>query len=188
MRIFNPDLKIFTTESLPPAYEHQIRSFYRMEWWDSYQTDINPPLGKPEYQPLNFVLVEADCLYGALQVTRTTIQHRGETYQCYGLGGVFTYPAFRKRGFGAWMVRDATTYIQNQADADIAVLWTQDHNVAFYVRNGWEHTPHINMMIGDPIKPYQSVENVLMVFLSERAKLNRPQFEAHPVYFGKRAW
>jgi len=188
MREFKPKLKTYTSDEIPAEYEHQIRSFIRIEWWDSYQYDLNPPLGNPDYSPLNFVLVEGDCLYGALKVNRKLIAHQGQDYMCYGLGGVFTYPAFRKRGYGAWIVREATAYIRKQDDADVAVLWTEIHNIPFYERNGWEYTPNIKMMLGDPMSPYQSAEHVLMLFISDKAQANRQQFIEHPVYFGKRGW
>jgi len=188
LREFQPELKIYTNDEIPSAYVHQIRSFIRIEWWDSYQYDLNPSLGKTDYDPVHFVLVEGECLYSALKVNRKLIEHQGQTYVCYGLGGVFTYPAFRKRGYGAWIVREATQYIQAQDDADIAVLWTADHNITFYERQGWTHTPQIKMLLGDPISPYSSSENVLMIFISDKATANRDQFEAYPVYFGKHGW
>jgi len=188
VRELHPEIKTYTSDALPTAYEHQIRSFIRMEWWDSYQYDLNPPLGNPDYQPLNFVMVEGDCLYGALKVNQKLVEHQGQTYVCYGLGGVFVYPAFRKRGYGAWLVNEATTYIQHQADADIAVLWTLKHNIAFYERNQWEYISQIRMMLGDPTVPYQSTDFVMMQFVSDQAQSNRQQFIDSPIYFGKRGW
>lgn len=188
MRDFKPELQTYTSDTIPLAYEHQIRSFTRIEWWDSYQHSLNPNLGNPEYQPLNFVLVEGDCLYSAAKVNRKEIEHDNQSYVSYGLGGVFTYPAFRKRGYGAWVVREATQYINQRVDADIAVLWTLKHNIPFYERNGWEHMSDIRMMIGDPLSPYRSSEEVMMLFLSERAQANRQLFESNSVYFGKHAW
>jgi GNAT superfamily N-acetyltransferase len=188
MRDFKPELQTFTSDTIPSAYEHQIRSFIRIEWWDSYQHSVDPPLGNPSFQPINFVLVEGDCLYSAAKVNRTQIEHQGQIYVCYGLGGVFTYPAFRQRGYGAWVVREATEYIRQQSDADIAVLWTLKRNIPFYERNGWEHYADIRMMIGDPQKPYRSSEELMMLFVSETAQANHQQFKSQQVYFGVRAW
>lgn len=188
MRDFKPELRTYTSENIPCAYEHQVRSFIRIEWWDGYQHSVNPPFGNPDFNPQHFVLVEEDCLYGAARVNRKIINHQDQSYICYGLGGVFTYPAFRKRGYGEWVVREATNHIHQQVDADIAVLWTLTHNIAFYERNGWEHTPNIRMMIGDPLNPYRSSEELMMLFASDKAKVNRQQFESHNVYFGKNAW
>jgi GNAT superfamily N-acetyltransferase len=188
MRDFKPDLKIYSPETLPSAYEHQIRSFVRIEWTDLYQNSLEGVIARPKHNPMHFVLVEADALYSSANVMQTSLEHQNQTYITYGLGGVFTYPAFRKRGYGAWVVGAATDYIRQRADADIAVLWTLKHNIAFYEKLGWEHISQIQMNIGDPENPYRSAENLMMLFVSEKAKNNRSPFEQSPVYFGKHFW
>lgn len=188
MRDFQPELKTYTMDEIPSDYEHQIRSFTRLHWSDGYQYSLTPTLGNPKFQPLHFVLVEEEALYSAARVNRKTIQHQGQHYVTYGLGGVLTYPAFRKRGFGAWVVKEATEYIHEQANADIAILWTSTDNISFYERAGWEHTPNIKLMVGDPDNPHQSEGEVLMCFISETAQTDRHQFIENSVYFGKYAW
>lgn len=188
MRDINPELMIFTGDTIPIAYEHQIRSFARMVWGDSYLESLNPPFENPAHQSLHFVIGEGDALYSAARVNRTMIEHQGQDYVVYGLGGVMTYPAFRQRGYGSWIVRVATEHIYQQADADMAVLWTEQSTIAFYERLGWEYTPNIEMMIGEKDDPKATTEHVMMLFISARAQSNRADFESHPVYFGTGAW
>lgn len=188
MRDLHPELHTYTMDTIPSSYAHQIRSFIRMEWWDGYKHSLNPALGDPAFQPQHFVVVEGDALYSAARVNRTTIQHQGQDYVVYGLGGVLTYPAFRKKGFGSWVVREATQYIHQQADADIAVLWTATHNLPFYERLGWELMPDVQFIIGDREQPDVPDGHVLMLFLSEMARANRENLEDKPIYFGEHSW
>lgn len=188
MRELKPELMTFTGDTIPDGYKHQIRSFARMVWGDSYLESLNPPFENPAHQSLHFVIGEDQALYSAARVNRTTIEHRGQRYVVYGLGGVMTYPAFRKIGFGSWIVRAATEHIYQQDDADVGVLWTETHNIPFYERLGWELVPQVQMLVGDQDDPHPTGENVFMLFVSERAKAHRPDFEAHPVYFGTESW
>ncbi len=188
MREFKPELKIYTHDELPTAYEHQIRSYIRMLWWDVYLDTIDPQAFETEYDPVYVCLVGGDCLYSALKVNRKVVTHQGTDYVFYGIGDVFTYPAFRKRGYGTWVVREGTDYIRQQIDGDFALLWAEEDNVDFYQRLGWEHIMDITVTMEDPQNPEPSDEEVMMIFLSERVRNNRDQFVSHDIYFGEDDW
>jgi GNAT superfamily N-acetyltransferase len=45
---------------------------------------------------------------GSVRVVWKRIEHDGETYETGGLTGVFTFPDFRRRGYGTQVVEAAS--------------------------------------------------------------------------------
>src|SRR5215204_6354064 len=135
-----PTLHRFTNADLPVYFEHQIRDFIRITWFDIFQYDIHARALPDEWQPVYFVIGDEPALYSHAGVSTQRIECNGQTYSCGGLGSVFTYPAFRKRGYGNQVVETATEYL-HASSFDIALLWTDDDKEEFYTRWGWEHRP-----------------------------------------------
>jgi GNAT superfamily N-acetyltransferase len=72
--------------------------------------------------PRNFVITEQGVLISHTEVNWRMLDHAGESYKVYGLSAVFTYPAFRREGFGRQVVEAATGFI-DKSDADFAMLF-----------------------------------------------------------------
>lgn len=53
------------------------------------------------------------------------------------IGGVYTHPAHRKKGWASHLLDTATTHLR-KAGVDFGVLWTSQHE--FYARLGWVST------------------------------------------------
>lgn len=189
MRDFQPELRIYTNEDdMPSAYVHQIRSFGRLKWGDAYLYYAEPRLSPPSWNTVHFVLVEDDCLYSAARVIERPLEFLGEKIMVYGIGGVLTYPAFERRGFGAQVVRAASDYIRGQSDADLGLLWTYNHLIEFYGRFGWESVPESVFHCGDPLDPESTDHEPMMLFVSDQAQGFRQELKSYPLYVGKRSW
>jgi GNAT superfamily N-acetyltransferase len=180
-----PTLSRFTNQDLPEYFAHQIRDFIRMTWFDAFQYDIHAKAMPDEWQPVYFVLAEEQALFSQAAVVTQTVGCNGRIYSCGGLSSALTYPAFRKRGYGSQVVEAATTYLKASA-FDVALLWTDADKADFYGR--WEHQPAIQAYSGDKDAPQLYDAFMMILFLSDRAKVHQAEFEKHPVYIGEFGW
>lgn len=183
------DLHIYRDgASLPLPFYYQIQSFVRMMWVDGEHFNIDLGLIPPS-SSMVVVLAKGNSLISHVEVICTALELTGQSYKCYGLSGVMTYPAFRKRGFGGRVIDTAAALIREDPEADVALLWTAHHNVPFYVAHGWEAMPNLVTLTGDPSQPQPYDEEVrMMLFLSEKGKAARPAFEHGQVYVGQEHW
>ncbi len=92
----------FASQDVPERFQCQILSFVRIEWPELFSGDLRLRdwTTKPELHPVTFLLEEEGVLISRLEVVWDILHHVGEDYTTYGLSGVFTYPAFRKQGYG----------------------------------------------------------------------------------------
>jgi len=170
------------------SYECQILSFVRIEWPELFSGDsrLRDWTSKPELHPATLLLEEEGVLISRLEVVWNVLHLAGEVYTTYGLSGVFTYPAFRKQGYGLQLVLSAKHYVEEQGNADIVLF----HSTlkGFYEQAGFECMESLRTLIGDPRNPEESDETGFMLFLSEKGKRGRQHFEKGPVYVGGTIW
>jgi GNAT superfamily N-acetyltransferase len=183
-----PDIQQFTLDTLPTDYEWQIRDFVRIHWFDGFQFDVNMTLHPDFWQPAYFVIADQRALFSAATAVWKMVEVNGKSYKTYGLSGVLTYPAFRKKGYGRQVVEAATNYIKQQADADMAILWTNENLLPFYERHGWQHTAKVTVTAGPQDNPELTYGFPMMLFLSEQARQMRPTLDGGTLYFGEYSW
>lgn len=141
-------LLVVPTPDLLAAHEQQIRSFIRIHWHDEFACDIDGPLIPHERHGMHFLIAERHALFSHARVHQTRLSHRGQTYQLHCLGDVFTYPAFRRRGYGTALVAAATERIRTHQSADLGILFCDPANADFYARHGWRPAPALRVMRG----------------------------------------
>ncbi len=182
------DLHVYRSSAeLPHPFYYQAQAFMRITWSDS--DDYNIDLGLEEPQIAFVVVAQGNRLISYAEVIWKTLLHADEPYKCYGLSGVLTFPAFRKRGYGGQVVEAAGKLIQEDPQADIALLWTAGHNASFYIRYGWEAMPNLETLVGDPEKPTLYDEELpMMQFISARGQAARAAFASGRVYVGEEQW
>ncbi len=181
-------LSLFTTDSLPAAHQHQIRSFIRLHWHDEYQYSLDGPLVPVERHPTHLVIHDRHALFSHGRVIWVEVEHIGQRYRMYCLGDVLTYPAFRRQGYGAQIVAAGTALIRDDPHADAAILFTEPATTRFYAAHGWETMPHLKASYGHPIAPEPAQGIAMMLFVSERAKAHRADFERHEVELPGWGW
>lgn len=185
-----PQLKLYHSNGeLPIEYEYQIRAFVRILWHDAYLYDIDAPIVQPERHPHHVVVAEKHALISYARVNWVNITFAGEAYRIYCLGDVFTYPAFRQKGYGQQVVDAATTLIRIDAEADIAILFTDAHLGKFYAQSGWQHIAGLKVSIGDEAQPHSYDDAyAMMLFLSAKAQQHREDFDQHRLYLPGYGW
>jgi GNAT superfamily N-acetyltransferase len=99
------------------------------------------------------------------------------------LTGVFTYPAFRRQGYGGRIVMAGTNYIR-ASDADIAMLHCGDEVRGFYAKYGWEPLPSAQTFVGPRDHPQPVDEVLMMQFISRKGQRGKKSFVDQPIYFG----
>ncbi len=181
-------LKTYTNATIPKGYAQQILDFVRIHWYDIYKDSLTPAAGSPNLDPVFHVLVEEEALYSSATVVRKRIEHAGESFMCYGLSAVMTYPYWRKRGYGRQVVDAATASIRAAPDADIAWLQTEPKLEGFYNQAGWTHLPKLHTLSGDPAQPQDEGSFAMMLFVSDLGVRHRPDFEAAQLYLGEYLW
>lgn len=179
---------MFESHDVPERFKCQILSFVRIEWPELFSGNLRLRdwTTKPEMHPVTFLLEEEGVLISHLEVVWNVLQHAGEEYKAYGLTGVFTYPAFRKQGYGLQLVQSAKDYIEQRGDADIVIFHSTVKG--FYEQAGFERMDSLVTLVGDPQNPERSDETAFMLFLSEKGKRGRKSFEKGPLYFGEKTW
>lgn len=183
-----PDVLQYTLNTLPTDYEWQIRDFVRIHWFDGFQYDVNMTLHPDFWNPAYFVVADQRALFSAATAVCKLVEVNGVAYKTYGLSSVLTYPAFRGKGYGLQVVEAATRYIQQQADADMAILWTSEELLPFYGRFGWESPNKLRVMCGPKDNQELSYGEPMMQFLSDRACDMRPSLDGGTLYFGEYTW
>jgi GNAT superfamily N-acetyltransferase len=135
----------------------------------------------PEWNPIHFTVSEEEVLISYASAIPLCLEHRGTSYQAYGLGNVFTAPPFRRAGYGSQVVAAATQYII-ESGVDVATLWCDYGRRWFYARNGWRATPWSATRIGCPAA-YRNYPGLrMMLFISEKGKQRRRSFALWPIY------
>src|SRR5260370_4405177 len=179
---------MFESQDLPERFKCQILSFVRIEWPELFSGNLRLRdwTTKLEMHPVSFLLEEEGVLISHLEVVWQVLQHAGEAYKAYGLTGVFTYPAFRRQGYGLQLVQSAKDYIEQRGDADIVLF----HSTlkGFYEQAGFERMERLVTLVGDPQNPESSDNKVFILFLSENGKPGRNIFKNGLVYVVETIW
>lgn len=179
---------LFESQAVPEHLHCQILSFVRIEWPELFAGEqrLRNWTSRPELHPVTLLIEEEGVLISRLEVVWDLLHHVGETYKVYGLSGVFTYPDFRKQGYGLQLVQWARDYIAQQGDADLVLLHSTLRG--FYEQAGFERMESLVTLVGDLQNPEISHETGFVLFLSPKGKQGRDHFATQPVYVGQTIW
>jgi GNAT superfamily N-acetyltransferase len=183
------DLKIFPSNAqLPADLGCQIHAFIRITWFDIFQYDLQGEVMPKEWHPCHVVATEKGVVFSYAGVVWQNKEHNGQQYKVYGLSSVFSYPAFRKKGYGGQVVEAATKVIAQSGDADLAILFTDPELEHFYARYGWQHVPNITILTGNKAAPEVYGAFTMALFVSDKGKQAQKAFEQNGFYFGEHGW
>jgi hypothetical protein len=134
----------------------------------------------PELQPVHFVIAEGDSLLSYASILKLSLSHANIDYQIYGFGNLLTFPPFRRRGYGGRILQAATDYI-SQREVDAAILFCDRLLEPFYAKKGWISIPSPTRL-GAPDQYQEYTPSRMMVFVSEKGRRGRADFESQPLY------
>jgi predicted acetyltransferase len=181
-------IKKYTPKNIPEHIKWQILSFQRVYWPDGFQdTNLHRDwIARESFRPVHFTLTYNKLLISHIAVISVAINHNGEIYNTKGLSGVFTYPSHRKKRHALSLVRECVRYIKQQKDADLALHTTLIKGL--YEKAGFNRMEYLTVTYGNKRKPVIEQEAPYMLFLSEKAKHNRSNFETGTIYIGEHIW
>lgn len=191
------DIRFYPATELPAHLFWQVRSFIRTHWpfVCGAQKRLRSDFWWDEtLAPVHTVLVENEVLISYGAIVRKELHHAGESFATLGLNSVFTFPDFRREGYGKCLVETATRRIEDESRADIGVLFCRPVVMKLYAGAGWEHRDHAVTLVGAVDNPRQvegteeKSERRMMLFPSEKGKRARTLFWDRPVYFGESEW
>jgi GNAT superfamily N-acetyltransferase len=177
-----PKLTIYQQTQFPSIYKWQAIAFMRMEW-SSIFYDANLYMSEtfpPELEPVHFVIAEDDSLLSYASLLKIHITHAGMDYQIYGFGNLLTFPPYRRRGYGGKILQAATDFVW-QSDVDAAILFCDPALENFYEQKGWVCT-RSPTRLGTPDQYEEYAPTRMMLFVSEKGRQNRADFESQPLY------
>lgn len=177
----------YSAEDLPMHFTWQMLDFARMQWHEDIE-HFGLPLHPANWHPTYFLIADGKFLVSSATVLWKIIHFQDQAYKIYGLGMVLTYPTYRKQGYGRQVISNATCYIREDKEADLALLQTAPYLEHFYAEHGWEHTPKIRVLNGQLDNPIDDDGWIMMQFLSRRAQKQRKTFEEHPFYLDVHIW
>ncbi len=134
-----PTLTQYTQAEFPAALKWQAIAFMRVEWPYVFQGDglFACETYPAEASPVHFAVAEGDSLLSYAAVLRVAVEHQDASYRVYGFGNMFTFPPYRRRGYGRQVLDLATRYIL-ASDVDLGMLFSAPGIEPFYAAAGWE--------------------------------------------------
>lgn len=179
---------LFDSEELPEKFKCQILSFMRVAWFEEFQgkNRLRNWIKSPEMHPVHFLLEEEDILISHVAVVWKLLTHADQEYKAYGFTEVFTYPVFRRQGYGLQLIQSAKQYIEERGDADLIIFHSTVRG--FYEHAGFEPMNRMVTLIGDPNSPRRSKDIGFIRFLSEKGNQGKRSFEEGTLYFGDDTW
>lgn len=182
------ELKVYDkTIDVPPLTNQQVIDFLRMQWPDGFQgaNRLRNWAHNEEWHPVHFNFIEENILISHVAVVWKHIAHKEVSYKVYAPSGMMTYPQFRRQGYGLKLMRAAKEYMLTQ-DPDI--LLVHSGLTGFYEKLGFEPLPKVSTLVGNPNKPTISDEKAFGLFITDKGKRGRADFESQPFYFGEDLW
>ncbi len=178
-----PDVDVYPQSDLPESLKWQALAFIKTEWpfvfsgEDQFLTEPCPP----DQDPVHFVAAEGDSLIGYASIFRLNIDHAGTRYGIYAFGNMFTFPPYRKQGYGKQILKLATDFIKN-SDVDAGILFCESNVEAFYTAHGWE-TARATARKGTA-DDYEEHEQILtmILYVSEKGQEGKSKFDEQPLY------
>ena len=184
------ELASYRGQELAAKWFYQIISFWRIDDAEGFMGDNlgRNWISREEEHVRYFIIYTGDILISHTEVLSKDIEHEGIEYRLYGLGGVMTYPAFRRQGHGRRVVGAATEYLMAQPDVDLALLTCGQHNRGFYEKCGWEFTEVVKIDVGEGEESEELTEAIALRYVSEKARENKAAFERTMIWFGGGMW
>jgi hypothetical protein len=176
------NVTIYTQAEFPPALKWQALAFMRVQWPSIFIGDrqLVTETYPPELNPVHFVASDGELLISYASIIRMDLEHADKNYKAYGFGNMLTFPSFREKGFGGQILDLASDYIK-QSDVDIAMLFCDSKREPFYGKRGWEITPSPTR-VGVPTQYKTHDLTRMMLFVSEKGRHSRSNFDELPVY------
>ncbi|HEU4327590.1 MAG TPA: GNAT family N-acetyltransferase [Roseiflexaceae bacterium] len=134
-----PTLTQYTQVDFPAVLKWQAIAFMRVEWPYVFQGDglFASETYPTEASPVHFAVAEGDSLISYAAALRVTVEHQGAIYRVYGFGNMFTFPPYRRQGYGRQVLNLATRHIL-ASDVDLGILFSAPGIEPFYAADGWE--------------------------------------------------
>jgi GNAT superfamily N-acetyltransferase len=182
-----PTVTLYHQADCPPLLKWQAIAFMRVEWpfvfreTGKFAADTYPP----ELTPVHFVAAEGDALISYAAVLRLVLDHADTTYTVSGLGNMFTFPSYRREGYGR-QVLDLATHFIRQSDVDVAILFCDPTLESFYTASGWEPV-RSPTYVGLPSDMHAHDVLKMMLFVSDKGKTGKAAFASVPLMI-EEAW
>ncbi|MCP4538771.1 MAG: GNAT family N-acetyltransferase [Chloroflexi bacterium] len=178
-----PNPTIYQQSDFPATLKWQAIAFIKTEWPFVFTGDdmfLTEPCS-PDMDPVHFVVTEGDSLISYASIFRLSLNHSGTSYEVYGFGNMFTFPPYRKQGYGRQVLELATDFIKRN-DVDVAILFSEPQVEMIYAACGWEPAP-APTRIGIP-NDYEVLEGVkkMILYVSEKGQQGKLDFENQPLY------
>jgi len=184
-----PSLHEFAKPHVPRDVAAQIRSYQRIQW-PHLDELIGPKLWDvpPDSTARTFILLDGEKLISHAEANFRPVEHANRTFNVGGLSAVFTYPAYRGKGFAQQVVRAATAFL-DASDADFAMGFCGERLRGFYTNVGWEWLDGARILYGDRANPTQHEGTIVMAhFIPARGDDARTLLGSEPLYVGERTW
>ncbi|GAB4204173.1 MAG: hypothetical protein OHK0022_29070 [Roseiflexaceae bacterium] len=176
-----PTLTHYSQADLPAALKWQAIAFMRVEWPYVFQGDgmFATETYPTAASPVHFVVAEGESLISYAAVLRLALEHQGATYQVYGFGNMFTFPPYRRRGYGRQVLELATRFIL-ASDVDLAILFSAPGVEQFYSASGWELVDS-PIYVGPPGQERVHQAAKMMLWVSNTGKRAKAAFIDAPL-------
>lgn len=166
-----------------PEIEAKIIALEDTAWKSEEVHPVFPEA--PHTYVTSFVLLEGEEAVCHVAVRKSGLFHKGLAYTAYGLSEVVTHPDYRRRGFASNLIKRAAAFIA-QEGPDISIFTCAPDLAGFYAQGGWEAMPGVCFVGGTAEKPFRSDRLhlvTMMMFLSEKAKAHRSDFQNTDIVF-----
>lgn len=176
-----PEIFTYSHSSLPDVLKWQAIAFMRVVWSDIFsgENQFMEHTYPPDHDPVHFGIAHGDSLISYASILKLNLVHNGCGYSVLGFGNMFTFPPYQNQGYGSQVLHCATEYIQNSS-ADLAMLFCNPRLEPFYAAYGWTASRGATYI--GPVADKRRYEELrMMLFVSDKGKHGREDFENHPL-------
>ena len=175
-----PELQIYRDWDFPDSLNWQAVSFMRVAW-PGIEGGLLTRTYPATLDPTHFALIDGPLLLSYAATILLPADHAGRRYRIGGMGNVFTYPSFRRRGFGAIVIRAATAAL-DAGDADVGCLFCAPTLVPFYEAAGWTPIAGARTTTGAASAVEIAEEVRMMRFISDSGRAGQRDFATRDLH------
>ena len=183
------NVQIILNRDLPEYLFWQIISLYRSRWGEIVGQRTQWFAREIDRTRQHFVIVEDKHLIVHATTHLQSISIGDESVQILGIGGVYTFPAYRGEGYASQIMRAIATYADQRADIRMSIFFCKPELQPFYESVGWLRFDSSQLFFGERNQPQVVERGFLMVrYTNSVSQALRDLMQTKVIYLGNELW
>ncbi|MEQ8672362.1 MAG: GNAT family N-acetyltransferase [Aggregatilineales bacterium] len=183
------EIQIIHNRDLPEFLYWQIISLYRSRWGEIVGRRTDWFAREMDRTRQHFVIVEEKHLIVHATTHTQSISIGDESIQILGIGGVYTFPAYRGASYASQIMRAIADYANAQTEIAMCILFCKPELQPLYESVGWERLDSAQLHFGERNNPQTVERGFLMVrYANSVTQELRDLMQTKAIYLGNDLW